>query len=132
MPNLNFDLELGARDIDQGFPEVVNGHGVTGQEGGNEIVDVVAGGEAEDLGDDRGDGACRQAVAGHNTRLPKEQTPRLEAHHLAGRGVVLLPVHDDETTGGDAWCCSPSTTTKPPGETMGTRQRKRRERFTRR
>ena len=40
-------------------------------------------------------------VATHGTRLAEEQPPRLEVHHLAGWDVVLLPVHDDETTGGD-------------------------------
>ena len=64
-------LELEDEDFDQELPEVVDGRGVHGQEGGDEVFDVVARGEAEDLGDDRGDSACRQAVAKHSTRLTK-------------------------------------------------------------
>ena len=72
-----------------------------GQEGGDEVVDVVAGGEAEDLGDDRRDRARRQAVAGHSTRLPEQQAPRLEVDHVACRDVMLLAVHDDSGPAGD-------------------------------
>ena len=73
------------------------------------------GGEAEDLGNDCGDGACRQAVARHSTCLAEQQTLGLEVDHVAGRDVVLLPVHNEE----------------PPGEANGTRQRKWHERFSR-
>ena len=61
----------------------------------------MAGGEAEDLGDDRRDRACRQAVAGHSTRLPEQRAPRLEVDHVACRDMVLLTVHNDRGAGGD-------------------------------
>ena len=57
-------LELEAEDADEELPQVGGGGGVIGQQGGDEVIDVVAGGEAEDLGDDRRDGACWQAIAG--------------------------------------------------------------------
>ena len=94
-------LEPELEHVDEELPEVGGGGGVICHEGVNEILDPVAGGEAEDLGDDRRGGACRQAVAGHSTRLPEQQPPRLEVDHVACRDVVLLTVHDDRGTGGD-------------------------------
>ena len=37
-------LELEAEHVNEELPEVVDGGGVLGQEGGDEIVDVMAGG----------------------------------------------------------------------------------------
>ena len=42
-------LELEAEHLDEKLPEVVDGGGVLGQEGGDEVVDIMARGEAEDL-----------------------------------------------------------------------------------
>ena len=39
-------LEPEAQAVDEELPEVIDGRGVLGQEGGDKVVDVVAGGKA--------------------------------------------------------------------------------------
>ena len=57
-------------DVHEELPEVVHSSVVIGEEGGDEVIGVVARGEEQDLGDDGGDRACWQATTSHRQPYP--------------------------------------------------------------
>ena len=63
-------------DVHEELPEVVHGGGVRLEEGSDEVIDVVPGGEAKHLGNDGGDRARRQAVARHRAALAEKEASK--------------------------------------------------------